>query len=869
MGVTCECEKNVENNPELKYFFTRNNIKTIKEQNDYLRRERQIRIKKIKKFIKKNLYRLYTKEKYKSLKIKAQNLFFENEELNFKNNEKFFKEQLNKKLEEFFTFSQKEMIMKDLLPNNLSDIFPNYLISSKNLFPKLRDKISIHLNKNIYNNHKEYLNNLISYLNEKQLVMKKVSNPHINNLSLISPKDSANNEEKEGLDFSKLLQKNSIIVRNDSKIKKDFKTKSSCNELKEENKNNNFVKKKIKFKKMDSKVRFNLSWDEIGIERLVKEEINNFFNICFTSIKKNFTESQKNSLFLNILKSQENKKNPNINFPLELKKLIDLLYYLYLLKKYNYSLNTKCFYKINSILVKKKSIITDQIILGKRESNSKNENILKIKLLKKAICEKLENNSITPLESSLLDSMSSISSEEGEKDYSLISASNDIKLLKSITNNEEEKNNLKIEEEKIKDNKSELGLSILGNVSNREKGSLNDQIQQKLILKMSDNVRINKRVKTGKRNKNFVFNDFYNGQYDETTYLYAGLGTLVSHDLKTLYYGTFRYGNKEGMGILYKIKENNKIEYFMGEFYKNKINGYGIKIKINDMEYIYQEGIFDSDNIIQGKFVKIKKKDNGIITFCYEGEFKDNKFTVGKIVEKRYNFQEKEGKYIYFQRIEYEGEFKNGKKNGRGKEKFMNILDGNKNYEYEGNFSNGIKDGYGIINYETNNFVTRYEGFFEKDKPFQLYGKVNFKSGDIYEGFFENSLKDYWGLYSFYNTKSNKILEQYFGGFLDDSKHGTGKTIVFDKGEKMMIGTYKRGEKEGQFEKIVYINEIVEEKNKRRNAKFEKSILSPDKYNVKRDAKLPRKQIKNYPVYEENYVIDTNNNYFHNEYLDN
>ena len=512
---------------------------------------------------------------------------------------------------------------------------------------------------------------------------------------------------------------------------------------------------------------------------------------------------------------------------------------------------------------KKKSIIKNKIILNKRESFQNNE--LKIKLLKKAIIDNLNNEIDTPLESNLIDSMSSILTEEDEKEYySLISASNEVKLLKTMTNKEENINKIKLEEEK-NDNNSELRKLYFDLKIIREKCSFHDMLQKVNNLKMNNNIRLNKRTKTDKKNKVFELIEYYNGQFDETVYLFAGLGTLVSQNLKILYYGTFRYGYKEGMGILYEIKDEKCMEYYMGEFHDNKIDGYGIKIKFKEKSLIYQEGLFEEGEFIKGQFKKIEQKnEESIITYYYEGEIKEHKlYGKGKLIENLYI--EKEGIYNIKQRTNYIGEFKNGKKNGKGKETFNHVKENNRNYEYEGNFQDGLKEGYGIINFEKNNFVTKYEGFFKNDKPFKLYGIVNFKSGDIYEGFFDNNIKNYIGLYSFYDNKSKKIIEQYFGGFLDDSKNGIGKTFVEEKKEvKMLIGTYKRGEKEGQFEKITFKNKSIEKRQKRRKALTHG--LSADRYNnSKRGEKLPREEIKNFPVYEENEIIDINDNFYFND----
>ena len=850
---TCVCEDNYPNNKELKYFFTRKKKQTIvKEEqpdiSDILEREKQKKRKIIKKFIIKNLSRLYKKEKFNSLKSKAQNKFFEIEELNFKYEQSFYEEKMNEKITKFI--KEKQVIVKDLFSFNLLDLLHKSI-------PILRDKISIYHNNNIFSEQKEYLNDLITFLKENNLIKRKVTKPNMIKQFLIN---GILNEENNLNNCDNFLQKKSF---NDLKYENN-NLKATKDTSNENSKNNDLDNSKIK---KDSKVKFKLSWEQITIESLVKIEINNFFDVSLGSAKKNFVECQKKSIFLNILINEYNKKYPQINFPWELRKLIKLLYYIYLLKKYNFLFDTNCFYRINPIEIKKKSIIIDKIILNKRESNfSKNDNTLKIKLLKKVFSENVKAESIYPLESNLIDSMSSILSEEDEKEfYSLISEKNDVKLLKSMTKKEDQNtNNLKLGEEEINDNKSEIDFfnNINANLSNKEKNSFHDIIKKANNLKIFNQIRINKRTKTAKRYKGILFNEYYKGQYDETMYLYAGLGTLVSQNFNKFYHGTFRYGRKEGMGILYEIIDDKNMLYYMGEFHHNRIDGYGIKIIINEKQLIYQEGFFVSQNIVQGKYKKIKQKDNIVITLNYEGEFKDNKFFgQGKLIEKRYIFKEmekkKEKNYNLFLIKEYEGEFKNGKRNGKGKEIFNKILDNNKNYEYEGDFLNEKKDGYGIINYDNNNFVTRYEGFFENDNSFIKYGIVYFKSGDIYEGFFENSKKDYLGLYLFYDHNAKRIIELYFGGFYDDSKHGIGKTIVDEKENKMFIGPYKRGEKDGQFEKIIFTIESnpIKIKDKRRNAYTSRSL-----------EKKPRLQIKNYPVYEENEIIDTNENYYFNDY---
>ena len=74
----------------------------------------------------------------------------------------------------------------------------------------------------------------------------------------------------------------------------------------------------------------------------------------------------------------------------------------------------------------------------------------------------------------------------------------------------------------------------------------------------------------------------------------------------------------------------------MGEFRQNKIEGYGIRIKINNSDFLFQEGLFESELFTRVKYKKIKHKNDIIITINYEGEIKNNKFSgSGKIIDKK------------------------------------------------------------------------------------------------------------------------------------------------------------------------------------------------------------------------------------------
>ena len=83
----------------------------------------------------------------------------------------------------------------------------------------------------------------------------------------------------------------------------------------------------------------------------------------------------------------------------------------------------------------------------------------------------------------------------------------------------------------------------------------------------------------------------------------------------------------------------------------------------------------------------------------------------------------------------YEGNYKNNKKHGYGKNTWAN------GDVYEGNFENGNQHGYGKVTWSSG---TVYEGNWEKGTR-HGYGKYTWANGDVYEGNFENGTQHGYG----------------------------------------------------------------------------------------------------------------------------
>ena len=130
----------------------------------------------------------------------------------------------------------------------------------------------------------------------------------------------------------------------------------------------------------------------------------------------------------------------------------------------------------------------------------------------------------------------------------------------------------------------------------------------------------------------------------------------------------------------------------------------------------------------------------------------------------------------------YEGEYKNGKRNGHGS---MTSFD-NKTI-YDGEWKNGMRDGNGklIITDKYN-----YTGPFEKDFFSGSGGVLCDNQGNIYDGDFEKGKFNGYGHYKMSNG------DTYIGEFKEGLFNGKG--TYNDKDGNVFDGEFKNGKKEGQ-----------------------------------------------------------------------
>ena len=205
-------------------------------------------------------------------------------------------------------------------------------------------------------------------------------------------------------------------------------------------------------------------------------------------------------------------------------------------------------------------------------------------------------------------------------------------------------------------------------------------------------------------------------------------------------------GEKHGKGRLTTPKYIR-----IGTWRDDEFTGWGRESRVNGDVF---EGRF-VDGAIYGKGINQNKKGN-----VYVGEFVDSK---------------REGKgNLKTSKVQYEGEFKYDKFNGKGKLIFVK-----QGHEYEGEFKNNEINGIGVFKWKNGDI---YEGEMTNGKM-NGYGKYQYANGQIYEGMYVNGVKEGLGKL----ISPNNIYE---GEFKNGQPNGEGTFII--KGKKINV-FYKDG----------------------------------------------------------------------------
>ena len=264
----------------------------------------------------------------------------------------------------------------------------------------------------------------------------------------------------------------------------------------------------------------------------------------------------------------------------------------------------------------------------------------------------------------------------------------------------------------------------------------NKKIQTKLGLNIIDYKRLSGKYKEERNGEIYVYNSYNDKLLFEGEYLNGkknGKGKEYNEDGKLIFKGEYLNGTKY-KGIEYEYNEDNGKLIFEYEYLNGEKNGYF-------KEYDKYEGHL----LFSGNYLNDKKNGEGI-----EYRYGPNKSNTIKIFSGIYlNGERKKGKeYNYEGNLVYEGEYLNGKRNGKGRIYYGNNLP---TLKYEGEFFNGKKHGKGI-EYDIDKHL-KYEGEFLNGKKhgkgkeyiykftFTLYGKYIEQNYLLFAGEYFNDYK--------------------------------------------------------------------------------------------------------------------------------
>ena len=216
-----------------------------------------------------------------------------------------------------------------------------------------------------------------------------------------------------------------------------------------------------------------------------------------------------------------------------------------------------------------------------------------------------------------------------------------------------------------------------------------DEKQKLKLIKYNKSLQVNLNI-------SLINYKYFSGRY--IIYESNGIGKEYNNENDILLFeGEYKNGKRNGKGKEYYY--GGKLE-FEGEYLNGKINGKGKEYDSNgkikfEGEYLYSYKLSGKYNI------------NGKLE--YEGEFLYNKKWNGKGYDENGNiiYELKNGtgkvkEYYPEVALEFEGEYLNGKRNGKGKEYYKDKL------RFEGKYLNDQRNGKGK-EYDSNGKI-KFEG---------------------------------------------------------------------------------------------------------------------------------------------------------------
>jgi len=255
-----------------------------------------------------------------------------------------------------------------------------------------------------------------------------------------------------------------------------------------------------------------------------------------------------------------------------------------------------------------------------------------------------------------------------------------------------------------------------------------------------------------------------------------GKGYIKEHIKgKSLFEGEYEYGQKNGKGTEYYFGFLDRIK-FEGEYLNgNKWNGLIYYINgVNITKYELKDGkgyikeYTSGKSIFEGEYKYGKKNGKG-------KEYGNSKIFEGEYLNGEKNGQGKE--YDNFKNtLIFEGEYKNGRRNGKGKE-----YDDNGKLKFEGDYLYGykIKGKYYIDG------ILEFEGEYNYEKKWNGKG-YDEKRNIIYE------LNNGNGTVKEYDYYKGKLM--FKGEYINGKRNGKGAEYNYD-GKLIFVGEYYDGKK--------------------------------------------------------------------------
>ena len=244
------------------------------------------------------------------------------------------------------------------------------------------------------------------------------------------------------------------------------------------------------------------------------------------------------------------------------------------------------------------------------------------------------------------------------------------------------------------------------------------------------------------------------------------------------------YVTKEENGI-FKIKSlQNDFLSYEGGYVNGRKHGYGKEYKLEKVELKLCLLLYKED---------IKKLNLNIPNDINKSDYFLNKKFNEELKMGTVNMNGKE--YIYFKKLDYEGDFKNDQREGKGKEYdiFGRLI-------FEGEYIKGKRNGKGKKYDKKGKLV--FEGEF-KNEDWPEKGKEYDRNGNlIFEGEFKNE-KRWNGKGNEYDRKGNLIFE---GEYQNGKKwNGKGNKYDFSNVEIIFEGEIKNGKRwNGKGKEIVH-----------------------------------------------------------------